>query len=325
MKKILVTGGAGYIGSNICNLLIEKGYAVTIVDNLSTGNKKLVHKQAKLHVCDISNTKQIIKIIKNQKYELLIHLAGLTKINESIQKPKKYLLVNYVKAKLFLNTCLDHGIDKVIISSSASVYGNKNKKNIKENDTLNPTNPYALSKLKLENFILNNSKKFKYVILRYFNVAGADYKLRFGLTDKNSQNLIKIASQVALETRKKLIINGSNYKTKDGTPIRDFIHVSDLAEIHIRVCKYLIDGGKSNLFNCGYGVGYSVMDIVNEFEKITKKKFNYKLGPRRIGDCANIVADIKKFKKKFSWRPKYKKLSYLLKNSLDWENKLNRY
>ena len=322
--KILLSGGAGYIGSQVSNLLIDAGHKVTIIDSLVTGNKKLVPKKAKFFRCDISNIKKIKKIIKNDNFDAVMHFAGLIKVEESFQKPKRYNLFNFKKSKIFIENCVNNNLKTIIFSSTASVYKETSKKSYNENSIKKPSNPYAKSKLKFEKFLNKfiKKKKIKCIILRYFNVAGADLKMRTGLVDKKSSHLIKVACEVATGKRKKLIINGKNYKTKDGTAIRDFIHIMDLAKIHILSLKYLIKTQKSETFNCGYGKGYSVNDVVKALNKILKRKIPVVYGPRRKGDVASLIAKVSKIKKKINWKPKYNDLDLILKSSLNWENKI---
>ena len=322
--KILVTGGAGYIGSHVCNLLLDNGYKVTVIDSLVTGNKNLVPKNARLVVSDIADEKKIENLVIKEKFDLVMHFAGLIRVDESVKEPKKYHMFNFEKGKIFLNICFKNGLNKIIFSSTASVYGNPNKEKVLESDPLNPLNPYAISKLKLEDFIKKTSEKIdlKYIILRYFNVAGSDEKLRSGLISKHSSHLIKIACEVAVGKREKLIINGNDYDTFDGTPIRDFIHVSDLADIHLISAKHLIDSGKSDIFNCGYGKGYSVKEVIENFNQILDKKISYEIGPRRDGDSKMIIANPEKFNKFFGWKPKFNNIKYILKTAVDWEKKI---
>ena len=324
MKNILLTGGAGYIGSHVTNLLIDQGYNVTIIDSLITGNKTLINPKAKFINCDIADTKYISEVLINNQFDIVMHFAGLIRVDESVNEPEKYNEFNFEKAKIFLNNCFENGLKKVIFSSTASVYGNPIQDNVSENDELNPLNPYAETKLKLENFLINKSKSedISYIILRYFNVAGADEKLRSGLISKHSTHLIKIASEVAVGKRNEIIINGDDYDTKDGTAIRDYIHVSDLADIHLVSAKFLLDKNQSNIFNCGYGNGYSVKEVIDTYNKILNKKIKSKIGPRRPGDSKMVVADPNKFNKTLNWKPKFNNLEYILKTAYEWEKKL---
>ena len=322
--NILVTGGAGYIGSHVAHLLLDNDYNVTIIDNLITGNRQLIPKKADFFDCDISDQKEVSKIINQKKFELVMHFAGLIRVDESVKEPDKYYEFNYEKAKVFLNTCIKNDLKKIIFSSTASVYGNPKEDNVSENNPLDPLNPYAKSKLRLENFLIEISKKedIKYIILRYFNVAGADKKMRTGLISKYSTHLIKIASEVAAGKREKIIINGNDYDTIDGTAVRDYIHVSDLADIHLISAKHLLMEGRSDIFNCGYGTGFTVKEVINEFNSILEKKIKYEVGRRRPGDSKLVVANSDKFKKTFSWHPKFNKLKFILKTAYDWEKKL---
>ena len=322
--KILITGGAGYIGSHVCNLVLEEGFDVTVIDNLVTGNKELVPKKANLIISDIGDEKKINDVIKNNKFDLVMHFAGLIRVDESVKDPKKYNEFNFEKGKAFLNVCFKNNLKKIIFSSTASVYGNPIKQRVLENDTLNPLNPYASSKLNLEKFIFSKSKELnvKYIVLRYFNVAGADANLRTGLISKFSSHLIKRACEVAVGKREKLIINGNDYNTLDGTPVRDYIHVTDLADIHLVCAKHLISNGKSEVFNCGYGKGYSVKEVVDKFNEILERKITFEIGPRRDGDSQMIVADPSKFNKFFGWKPKFNDLKYIVQTAIDWERKI---
>ena len=330
MKKrvnhILVTGGAGYIGSHVTNLLLDKGYKVTVIDNLITGNKKLIPKKAILEKCDISDYKRVSNILRKNKFDAVMHFAGMIRVDESVKNPKKYYKYNYFKAKEFLNTCFEHNLKKVIFSSTAAVYGNPRSDVVSENINLKPLNPYANSKLKLEKFLIkkNKSNKVKFIILRYFNVAGADIKMRSGLISKFSTHLIKKISELVVGKRNNLVIFGNDYDTKDGTPVRDYIHVSDLADIHLRSYVYLKNKNKSNIFNCGYGIGYSVNEVIECCNKLLKKKIRTKVGPKRKGDSKILVANTSKFMKTIKWKPKFNDLKFILKTSIDWERKLKK-
>ena len=323
-NNILVTGGAGYIGSHVCHLLVDQGYNVTCIDSLITGNKELLPKEVKLEIFDISDKEKVMNLIKSNNFDLVMHFAGLIRVDESVEQPERYRDFNFLKAKKFLETCFENDLKKVIFSSTAAVYGNPNNK-VTEEDPVDPLNPYALSKLELENYIKETSSKYnsKYIILRYFNVAGADEQMRAGLISKVSTHLIKIASEVATNKRDHLIINGDDYDTPDGTPVRDYIHVSDLADIHLVSAKHLISGGQSDLFNCGYGNGFSVREVIKNLNSLLEHDINVKNGPRRPGDSKMIISNVDKFKKYFKWQPKHNDIKKILKTAVDWEKKLN--
>ena len=323
-NNILITGGAGYIGSHVSFLLIEKGYNITIIDSLITGNKQLVPKEANLEICDITDTDKVTQILKSKKFEAVLHFAGLIRVEESVKYPEKYIEFNYNKAKIFLDICFQNNLNKVIFSSSAAVYGNPKKDKVIERDELNTLNPYADSKLMLENYLIDQSKNVnvKYIILRYFNVAGADQKMRTGLISKFSTHLIKVASEVATKKRNKLVINGDDYNTPDGTPIRDYIHVSDLADIHLKSLEYLLKDNQSEIFNCGYGKGYSIKEVINCLNNLLETNINFEIGPRRDGDSECLVSNSEKFIKAMSWKPKFNDLNYILKTAIAWEKKL---
>lgn len=323
MKNILITGGAGYIGSHVCHLLIDQGYSVTCIDSLITGNKELLPKEVKLEVFDISEKKKVSNLIQSNNFDLVMHFAGLIRVDESVLQPERYRNYNFIKAKDFIETCYQNNLKKLIFSSTAAVYGNPKNEKVSEDDPTDPLNPYASSKLEFENFIKETSSQYnsKYIILRYFNVAGADEKLRTGLISKVSTHLIKIASEVATNKRDYLIVNGNDYDTPDGTPIRDYIHVSDLADIHLVSAKHLISGGNSNLFNCGYGNGFSVKEVIENLNSILKTKIKVKIGPRRSGDSQKLISNIDKFYNLFKWKPKFNDIKKILDTAVKWEKK----
>jgi UDP-glucose 4-epimerase len=324
--NILLTGGAGYIGSHTALALIDKGHGVTIVDNLVTGDKKFVPKEANFLKTDIANRDKINQLLKNHKFDLVMHFAGLVKVEESFNCPDKYKLYNIEKAKIFFECCLSAGLNKIVFSSTASIYGKlKDNIKLKETSSLKPDNPYASTKLELEKYLLNlsNENKIKCIVLRYFNVAGADKDKRSGLITENSNNLIKVVCEVATKKRDKIIINGNDYSTSDGTAVRDFIHVSDLADMHVIVAGHIISNGETDIYNCGYGTGYTVMEVVKEMKLILKKDLKYEIGNRRKGDIPYSVANNEKFKKRFNWNPKYNNLNYILRSALSWEGHVN--
>ena len=318
--NILITGGAGYIGSHTANTFLDNGHSVTIIDSLINGYSKLIPKKANFLNCDIADQKKISLLLYRNKFDVVVHFAGFTRVAESVKEPNKYYDNNYEKPKLFFDNCLKHSLNKIIFSSTGSIYGNIDKKNILETEKSNPINPYSKSKHKLEEHLIQLGKDGKMcsTILRYFNVSGADEKMRSGLMS-NPDNLIKAICEVATQKREKLIVNGNDYNTKDGTAVRDFIHVSDLAEMHLIAAKELIRKPETEIFNCGYGIGYSVQDIIDTMNKILKKKISFEYGPRREGDAEYSVADNKKFVNRFNWKPKYNNLEYILKTALDWE------
>ena len=320
MKKILITGAAGFIAPHIIEESLKRNWEVIAVD-LKEVPENLKYKDVKYLKKDVRNLdKDDLKAV-----DFIAHLAFITNIPNSIKYPIETTYDNIDMSAILLKKAEEANVKKVIFSSTASVYGNPIKDNVAENDDLSPLNPYAETKLNLEKYILDKSKSenISYIILRYFNVAGADEKLRSGLISKHSTHLIKIASEVAVGKRDEIIINGNDYDTRDGTTIRDYIHVSDLADIHLVSAKYLLDKNQSNIFNCGYGNGYSVKEVINTYNKFLDKKIKSKIGPRRPGDSKMVVADPSKFNKTLNWEPKFNNLEYILKTAYEWEKKIN--
>ena len=322
--NILLTGGAGYIGSHTALSLLDDGHKVHIIDNLSTGNEILIPENAKFINCNINNEEVISNLIQSNKFDMLMHFAGFIQVEESVKQPEKYFENNTNNSIKLFNICEKNGLNKIVFSSTAAAYGlvSENKL-IDEYTNLNPQNPYAESKIKTEKFLFDNKDKFQFIILRYFNVAGADKKLRSGQISKKSTHLIKKISEVIVGKRDQINIFGNDYNTPDGTAIRDYIHVSDLADIHLEVAKYLLKNLESNLFNCGYGNGFSVLDVVNTTNSIYQNKIIYKFSNRREGDVEKLISDTSKLLKYIKWQPKYNDLKEIINSSIKWEEKIN--
>lgn len=323
MKKILLTGGAGYIGSKISYDLIDQGYEVVVADNLSTGFKKLLHKKAIFYKIDIGNRDDLETLFKKNKIDTVIHLAASLSVEESMKNPLKYYLNNVVNTKNLLEVCGKNKIKKFIFSSTCAIYGDGIKK-VKPKDTPNPSSHYGLTKFLCEKLIKNYSKKydFKYFILRYFNVVGADHKLRVGPINQSGQLFKNLATNIY---KKKYNINiyGKKYHTRDGTCIRDYIDLNDLSSIHINCIKTSLIK-KSMSINCGYGKGYSVLEIVKTFEKAIGKKIIKIYKKPRKGDVSEIVcvpSKLYELKRLYSNRFNLKKS---VESSLKWEIKNNK-
>ena len=322
--NVLLTGGAGYIGSHAALSLLDKGHKVHIIDNLSTGHERLIPQKAKFTNCNINDENIISDLIKSNKFDLLMHFAGFIQVEESVQEPEKYFENNTNNAIKLFNICKKNNLDKIVFSSTAAAYGTVSQNKLIDEDTnLNPQNPYAESKIRTEKFLFENQDNFKFIILRYFNVAGADKKMRSGQISKKSTHLIKILSEVIVGKKDHIEIFGKDYDTPDGTAMRDYIHVSDLADIHVEVSKYLLENLESNLFNCGYGKGFSVLDVVNAANKIYQNKIIYKFSNRRDGDVEKLISETSKILKHIDWQPKHNDLGEIINSSVRWEKKIN--
>ena len=321
MKNILITGGAGYIGSHVIEKLIKRKKRVFIVDNLVTGYKKLINKKAKFYKLNILKTKKLRNIILKNKINSVIHLAASLSIGIGEKFPKRYFKNNVIGTQSLLNACKLTGVKNFIFSSTAAVYKDGLYK-VTEKSKIKPKSVYGKTKLKAENIIIKNCKKYKinYGILRYFNVVGASPSGNIGLINKGD-HLFKNFSMEILKKKPIFKVYGQNYKTPDKTTIRDYVHVSDLAEIHIKVLDKISLIKKSVILNCGYGKGISVMKVVKEFKTQSKNKVNILIQDRRAGDMEKTVAENKKLLKFIKWKPKFNKLNFLVKNSIKWEKK----
>ncbi|MBI4684812.1 MAG: UDP-glucose 4-epimerase GalE [Nitrospirae bacterium] len=324
MKKIFVTGGAGYIGSHVVRDLGKKGYDVLIYDNLSTGHEWAV-LSGRLVKGDLADKSFLDEVIKDFKPDAVMHFAALIQVEESVREPLKYFRNNTANAMNLLEVMLENRIKNFIFSSTAAVYGIPDKLPVNEDVPMNPTNPYGESKAMVEQMLsdLSNASDFNYIALRYFNVAGADSQGRIGQAYKESTHLITRALKTAKGELPKLLIFGADYMTSDGTCIRDYIHVDDLSVAHILTLDYLSDNGKSRVFNCGYGHGYSVREVVQAAKKVTGIDFRTEETGRRDGDSPALLADSSRLKAELNWKPKHDDLGYIIKTAWEWEKKLD--
>jgi UDP-glucose 4-epimerase len=324
INNIFVTGGAGYIGSHIVEKLVKTNRNIFILDNLSTGFKKLINKKASFIKGDIRNVTKLRKIIIKNNIDSIIHLAARLKVSEAEQNKKKYSSNNITGTLKLIEACKNSNVKNIIFSSSCSVYGEVNG-SVNERKKLNPQGYYAYTKYKGEQIIKKYAKKYnyRYAILRYFNVGGASNSNKIGEIQKSYGHLIKNLAIQSLKAKPAISIYGNDYNTKDGTCIRDYVHVSDLVDIHVKSLNHINSKSKSLILNCGYGKGYSVLDIVNIFKKSNKNvKINYE--KKRPGDISQVYADIKKLKKVLRWRPKHNNLEQILKSAFRWEKSLSK-
>jgi UDP-glucose 4-epimerase len=317
MKNILITGGAGYVGSHIAEFFLKKKFKVFIIDNLSTGYKKLICKNSKFYLCNINNYKKVNSIIAKNNIDSVIHCAAKLSVEESQNKPKIYFKNNVIGTLKLINACKYTSVKNFIFSSTCAVYGSKLRV-VKETSPILPESNYGKTKYKAELLIKEKLKKINYCILRYFNVVGASKSGKLGQINKYGQ-LFKNLSIQSLKSNPKVNIYGTNYNTPDGTCIRDYIHVLDLADIHFKALNKIKKNNHSVILNCGYGIGYSVLEIVKSFERVSKKKFKINYFTRRKRDIIEIVADIRKMKQYLKWKPKYSKLSVAIKSAIQWE------
>ena len=321
--RVLVTGGAGYIGSHVVKLLGERGYEVLTYDNLSTGHDWAV-LYGRLVVGDLAYKDKLREVFGEFKPDAVMHFAAYIVVPESVKEPLKYYRNNVVNTINLLEVMEEFGVNKFIFSSSAAVYGIPEKIPVSEGAPLNPINPYGETKATVERILRdlsNSGKDFRYVSLRYFNVAGADPEGKIGFAYPNPTHLIIRAVKTAKGEFEKLEIYGTDYPTPDGTCIRDYIHVVDLADAHIVALEYLLEGGQSDVFNCGYGHGYSVKEVVETVKRVTGRDFKVVEAPRREGDPPVLVADSKKIRERLGWEPKYDDLKFIVKTAWEWEVK----
>ncbi|WP_082735772.1 UDP-glucose 4-epimerase GalE [Polycladidibacter stylochi] len=323
---ILVTGGCGYIGSHMVWRLHDAGEQVIVLDNLSTGFDWAIPESVKLVVGDISDGELLERVFSNNSIEAVIHFAGSIIVPESVSNPMKYYRNNTAASMALIEACVQNNIENFIFSSTAAVYGNPEIVPVTENAVLEPVSPYGTSKLMTEQMLKDaaNAHNFRFTALRYFNVAGADPLGRTGQSTLNATHLIKVACEAVLGSRSHLSVFGSDYNTPDGTGVRDYIHVSDLADAHYLALKRLLNGGDSLIMNVGYGEGYSVKQVIEAVKKVSDVDFEVRLQPRRDGDAAEIIADNSQIQANLNWQPQFDDLKTIVSHALEWERSLQK-
>lgn len=321
IKKILVTGGAGYIGSHVVKALGLAGHDIVVYDNLSTGNRDSV-LFGEFFEGDLSDIDSLRSIFKKHHFDGVMHFAGSIKVPESVENPQKYYANNTRNSFNLIECCKEFGVDNFIFSSTAAVYGNLENGIADENEPKLPINPYGRSKLMTEwmlSDLSSASEKFNYFALRYFNVSGADPDGQIGQAFPEPFHLINIACETAVGKRSKMSVFGSDYPTEDGTCVRDYIHVSDLASAHVLALEFLFKENKSMIANCGYGHGFSVKEIIKMVKDITKVDFEVDDQERRDGDPATLVSKADKIRKILNWNPKFDNLNIIISTAYEWE------
>lgn len=320
--SILVCGGAGYIGSHTVHQLIKNNEDVVIVDNLQTGHLKAVNPKAKFYKGDIRDHDFLDKVFSENKIEAVIHFAANSLVGESMTNPLLYFNNNVYGMQVLLESMVKHNIDKIVFSSTAAVYGEPKKVPILEDDETNPTNTYGETKLTMEKMMkwVNKANGIKFVSLRYFNVAGALEDGSIGEDHSPETHLIPLILQVPLKKREHITVFGDDYPTEDGTCIRDYIHVLDLADAHIKALNYLRAGNESNIFNLGNGKGFSVKEMIDATKEATGEEIKVVLGERRAGDPAVLIASSEKAHNLLNWQPKYTNVKEIIKTAWTWHS-----
>jgi UDP-glucose 4-epimerase len=322
--SVLVTGGAGYIGSHMTYALVDRGEKVVVLDNLSTGRRNLVSEKAVLVEGEVADQALVRRLIADHAVDAIIHFAGSIVVPDSVEQPLAYYANNTVASRALIEAAVEAGVGNFIFSSTATVYEARDMP-LAETDALVPVSPYARSKLMTEWMLEDASRAhdFRHMVLRYFNVAGADPKGRTGQSSPRATHLIKRAAQVVLDRVPHLDIFGTDYPTRDGTGIRDYIHVTDLVEAHLLALDALRGGASSSTFNCGYGQGASVREVVATVEQVIGRKLPVREGPRRAGDPPALIADPAKIKAVLKWQPRHDDLAGIVRSALEWERRFN--
>jgi UDP-glucose 4-epimerase len=318
--KILVTGGAGYIGSHVVRQLGEQGHELVVLDNLSTGHAWAV-LSGRLVRMELADEPALARLMEAERFDAVMHFAASIVVPESVAEPLKYYRNNTANLLRLLALCAEQGVGKFIFSSTAAVYGLPGTALVGEEAPTAPINPYGASKAMSERMLmdLGAASKLRYVILRYFNVAGADPQLRIGQASANATHLIKVACETALGRRPQMQIYGTDYPTPDGTCIRDYIHVDDLARAHLDALAYLDRGGANTVLNCGYGHGYSVREVLEAVRRVSGRPVRAEEAPRRPGDAVSLVADSARIRSVLGWKPQHDNLDFIVDTAWRWE------
>jgi UDP-glucose 4-epimerase len=321
---ILVTGGAGYIGSHMVHTLADAGERVVVLDNLSTGFPWAVPTGVPLTVADSGDQLRVAALIAEYRVDTIIHFAASIVVPDSVRDPLGYYRNNTMNSRALLEVAVNSGVRHFVFSSTAAVYGNAENRPIDEDARLMPMSPYGSSKLMTEMMLrdVGAAQGLKYVVLRYFNVAGADPQMRTGQSTEGATHLIKVAVETALGMRDKIEVFGTDYETADGTCIRDYIHVTDLAHAHMSALAHLRRGGASGTYNCGYGHGYSVIEVIEAVKRMSGCNFKVTHSARRPGDPAVIVADNARIRSQLGWEPRFDRLDTIVDHALTWERRL---
>jgi UDP-glucose 4-epimerase len=321
---VLVTGGAGYIGSHMVHALVDAGESVVVIDNLSTGFSEVLPQGVPLFIGDAADENLVEGVIAAHAVDAIIHFAGSVVVPDSMRDPLGYYRNNTMTTRSLLNAAVKCGISRFIFSSTAAVYGNPEQVPVREDAPTRPMSPYGSSKLMTEIMLhdVAAAHAMNYVVLRYFNVAGADPQGRIGLATVGATHLLKIAVEAATGQRAKIDVFGTDYRTPDGSCIRDFIHVSDLVEAHRAALSYLRGGGPSTTLNCGYGRGYSVLETIEAVRRASGRNFAVQYASRRPGDIMTMIADTGRIRATLDWSPQYDDLATIASHALAWEEKL---
>jgi UDP-glucose 4-epimerase len=324
LMTVLVTGGAGYIGSHMVLALAEAGESVVVIDNLSTGFSAHLPEGVPLFIGDAADENLVEGVIAAHGVESIVHFAGSVVVPESMRDPLAYYRNNTMTTRSLLNTAVKAGVNRFVFSSTAAVYGNPDRIPVSEDAPTRPLSPYGSSKLMTEIMLhdVAAAHGMNYVVLRYFNVAGADPLARIGLATVGATHLLKIAVEAATGQRAKIDVFGTDYPTPDGSCVRDFIHVSDLAQAHRAALSYLRDGGQSTTLNCGYGRGYSVLETIEAVRRVSGRNFAVQTAPRRPGDIMTMIADTSRIATTLDWTPQYADLDTIAAHALAWEDRL---